>query len=504
VSSESAAGRTHPTIRKVVLFVVPVLIGVSGAAVAMLAFGKETVSMGPFRVQLSSHFGRGVTDIELPPLGRVTADTHRAPLRFSATLQNVNVSALADDVRNRGLYAVIEDVRVRALDRIAPFAARLLFVSMGGAFVLLVLAFRTRWKQVAVGMAATVLVVGGCETVAWATYRPSALLSPTYSGSLALAPKLIGPAQTAVDRIDDFRAELARVLGGAVRVYTSVQASPIVGVGEIRVLHISDIHLSPLGMSFAQQVADAFDVDFVIDTGDITSFGTPAENLILSAVPGFGRPYVFVRGNHDSAALQDAMSHIPNAIVLDGTSRTVKGLTVYGLGDPLFTPNKSFAANDQQLAAIVRGVGPRLLHDVERLPSPPDVVAVHDDRMAEAAAGFVPLVISGHFHKPSVRVVNGTLFLRVGSTGGAGANVYTQQGGVPLEAEILYFERTATPKLVAYDLIQQSPESGSLTVKRHLVVQEFGELVPTAPSPYVTPTPTESSSMSPVISPSPS
>src|SRR5439155_10422937 len=105
-----------------------------------------------------------------------------------------------------------------------------------------------------------------------------------------------------------------------------------------------------------------------------------------------------------------------------------------------------------------------------------------DDRMAEVLAGRVPLVMSGHFHAPSARADHGTVFLRAGSTGGAGATVFTQVGGVPLSAEILYFTRSDPPRLIGHDLIEQSPESGSLTVKRYLIEEEFGTLVPSPPA----------------------
>ena len=122
-----------------------------------------------------------------------------------------------------------------------------------------------------------------------------------------------------------------------------------------------------------------------------------------------------------------------------------------------------------------------------------------DDRMAEAVAGYVPLVASGHFHVPGARVMDGTLYLRIGSTGGAGAKVFTQVGGVPLSAEVLYFSRTTPRVLVGYDLIEQSPENGSLTVRRHLVSEDFGTLVPTPPSP--SPSESPSASEAPALSP---
>jgi len=467
-----------------------------------LLWGRSTVSMGPFQVLLSSRFGRGVTVISLPPFGHLTADTHVAPLRFTASLQDVRLNELAESVRQRGTDGLVDEVETDALKQVVPFALRLFGVGMAGALILGLLAFRMKWRPVAVSLLAALIAVGGSETLAWRTYHTDALLTPSYSGSLALAPKLIGPAQTAIDNIDRFRAELSRVLSGAVRVYSSIQSAPPTGSDEIRVLHISDIHLSPLGMSFAKQVADAFNVDFVLDTGDLTSFGTTVENqLILAGVASFHQPYVFVRGNHDSIVLQSDLAKIHGVIVLDGQVRRVDGLTIYGLGDPVFTPNKQAAGNDAQIAERVRSVGFHILDAVSSLRAPPDIVAVHDDRMAEAVAGYVPLVVSGHFHVPSARVKDGTLYLRVGSTGGAGANVFTQVGGVPLSAEVLYFSRTTPRVLVAYDLIEQSPANGSLTVRRHLVSEDFGSLVPTPPPPSPSPSSSPSESPSPGESP---
>ena len=111
-------------------------------------------------------------------------------------------------------------------------------------------------------------------------------------------------------------------------------------------------------MDFAQQVAESFDVDFVIDTGDITSFGTPIENLIATKIPGFERPYLFVRGSHDSIALQAEVAQVPNAIVLDGQAETIDGLTVYGLGHPAFTPARGAPVDAEDVRGARAPVGP--------------------------------------------------------------------------------------------------------------------------------------------------
>ncbi len=465
-------------------------VGIAGAWLGLAVGGRTQLSLGPFDVRAGAQFGRGGTTVLLPPLGHLTAATHIAPLRVTFSLEDVRAGQLTDLLRDGGVDAVVTSVQTGVTSRLWWLALRTLAVALAGAVALALLVYRTRWRLIAVAVAAALVATGGCEVATRASYEVRAFERPAFSGSLVLAEQLLGPVRTAADRLEAFRAELGAVVSGAARVYASIPATPIGAQDEIRVLHISDIHLSPLGIAFAQRLASAFDVDFVIDTGDLTSFGTPPEALILNAIPGFGRPYVFVRGNHDSHALQEAMQRIPNAVVLDGGTKAIDGLTVYGLGDPVFSPDKRSVLSDEQFAGVERAAGAVIGAEISVLPGPPDIVAVHDDRMAEDVAGRVPLVISGHFHRPSASVVDGTLFLRIGSTGGAGANVFTQTGGVPLSAEILHFQPGPPPVLVAYDLVAQSPETGSLTFERHLVQAE----------PLPSPTPSESPSSSPTPS----
>lgn len=462
---------------------VPVLIGVAGAWVGMVVGGHQTTVLGPFRVQLSANFGHGDTVIELPPFGTLSADTHAAPLHITATLENVGIDQLSGAIQQDGVATLVSRTQREALNAVEPFAIRLFIVAMCGAIVLSLVAFRRRWRSVLIALLAAFVAVGGTELAAYATFQPSAFAQPTFTGSLVLAHQLIGPVEIATGRLQDFTDELSRIIAGSAQVYASIQVLPGNPEQEIRVLHISDIHLSPLGMKFAQELARSFDADFVLDTGDITSFGTPAENFILSYIPGFHIPYVFVRGNHDSADLQRAVGHIKNARVLDGQTATIDGIAIYGLGDPVFTPNKLTVGDDRQIADEVASAGLRIKGDLAGRATAPDIVAVHDDRMTAGLAGEVPLVLSGHFHVTESRNVRGTLFLRVGSTGGAGANVFTQEGGIPLSAQILYFVPGSPPMLVAYDDIQQSPETGSLTVTRHLVDEGAGKLTLTPSAP---------------------
>jgi Icc-related predicted phosphoesterase len=251
------------------------------------------------------------------------------------------------------------------------------------------------------------------------------------------------------------------------------------------------MHLAPLGYQFAKQVARGFDVDFVIDTGDTTSYGTDAENFVTDVFRGFDKPIVWVRGNHDSMQLQSELQKIDNVHVLDGATVEVDGLRIYGLGHPV-PPSITREISDEDFEAAARSVDARVVEDVEAM-GPIDIIAVHDDRMAEGAAGLVPLVLSGHFHEQSTRVIAGTLFIRAGTTGASAFGTFETDEGIPLSAEVLYFEPGTPPRLVAYDLIEQSPKTGTLTVSRVVVQEEFGELTP-SPEPTPTESPTPSGS----------
>ncbi|HZD03563.1 MAG TPA: hypothetical protein VE173_01555, partial [Longimicrobiales bacterium] len=140
------------------------------------------------------------------------------------------------------------------------------------------------------------------------------------------------------------------------------------------------------------------------------------------------------------------------------------------------------------VADTVLAVGDVVADEVRDLQPPADILAVHDDRMALASAGEVPLVISGHFHETGAREVDGTLFLRLGSTGGGGLDTFAEEESIPLEAEILYLDGEPE-RLVAWDTISLDPVTQDLRVERHLPSEVLGQ-DEEEPAPIGGPTPT--------------
>ena len=415
--------------RRAVRWLAAISVGLVGATIGMALFASTVVPMGPFDVRLHAGFGTGDTDVLLPPFGSVTADTHISPLHLEAELEEVRVAEVERFVSSGGLDDLTTDVESRAVDAIPRFAAITLAAATLGAALLALLVFRRRVREIAIATLAALVVVGGSIVLAGATYAPERFRAYKASGSLTLIPQLLGPAGQTGERLDVFRTELGRIVDGAARAYASIEANPLSG-DQIRVLHISDIHLSVLGFDFAKSVADGFDVDVVLDTGDVTSFGTPADDLILNSIPKFGRPYLFVRGNHDAPSVPRTIEAFADAEVLDFEEATIDGITFFGAPDPLFNgdPDRPVETDEVDRAKLRFGEDV-LLPSLEAQERQPDVVAVHDDRVAEPLAGRVPLVVSGHYHEASAREIDGTLFLRNGTSGGAGPISFTSEGG---------------------------------------------------------------------------
>src|SRR3989442_11060552 len=95
---------------------------ISGAGFATSAFAHQIVPMGPFRVEVRAGFGRSLTDIELPPLGALHADTHSAPIRITATLRSIDVNGLRSYLQAHSIDDLTGLVQQQANDEVLSFA----------------------------------------------------------------------------------------------------------------------------------------------------------------------------------------------------------------------------------------------------------------------------------------------------------------------------------------------------------------------------------------------
>ncbi len=158
------------------------------------------------------------------------------------------------------------------------------------------------------------------------------------------------------------------------------------GEDDVSILHVSDIHLNPLGVEIVRQLATQFRVDAVLDTGDLTSFGSPVEARIGDLIADIPVPYYLAPGNHDSPEVRQALATMPNVTVLDRSMVEIDGVRVLGVADPTFT------ADNRVGTAEATAEKQRQAADVARLTKArrPDVLAVHDVALAGAVAATCP------------------------------------------------------------------------------------------------------------------
>jgi hypothetical protein len=96
-------------------------------------------------------------------------------------------------------------------------------------------------------------------------------------------------------------------------------------------------------------------------------------------------------------------------------------------------------------------MGERLASAIPFGAPPPDIAVIHDPSAAAPLDGRVPLILAGHTHRRSTRIMqSGTRLFVQGSTGGAGLRALETEKPTPIECSVLYFDR-ATKRLVAWD-----------------------------------------------------
>jgi predicted phosphodiesterase len=267
---------------------------------------------------------------------------------------------------------------------------------------------------------------------------------------------VVGNARSIVTDFNVYQEELARLVTNVTRLYDATSTLPAYqpDPGSIRVLHVSDIHLNPASWQIIGSLVKQYRIDVIIDSGDTMDHGSAAENRFLDPVRDLGAPYVWVRGNHDSAATQAYLRHLKNAHVLDGGAAvTVGGLRIAGIGDPQFTPDRSVRPGGDpaerlaglRLADAIRGQ--------QAAGTPVDIAVAHEPEAARRTDGTVPLVLAGHVHHRENRILgHGTRLKVEGSTGGGGLRAVQNRHPEKVLASVLYLDR-ATRRLQAWDEI---------------------------------------------------
>jgi len=453
------------------------LLAVIAGAIAFSVAANGHIEVGPARLVVSvSPAISPRTVVELPPFGSVEALTHRGPVRLSVRLQEIDIVGTSRLMRSGALSTPVtigpETARDLPVTGVSTLAWRLvggglLAAAIAGAVVALLL--RRSRRVLALAIVVAVVVPTAAIGVAYGTWDVSAFREPTLRGGLTYAPQLIDVFSTRVADITRLREEASTVARDLASYYADRRSLASGGAlpGTYRVLHVTDLHLDPVGAALARSIARSYDASLVIDTGDLPILGIAVETGVFESLIDTSVPRVYIPGNHDSPASVEALRQLGVTVVTSG-SVEVDGLRIFAVPDPI---SRGFGVEPDPELVKAAATSAFAAFEASLISgeATPGVVAIHNPLMEQAFVGKVPLIISGHTHSARFYREDGTARLNSGTLGGMPYDPASSGRRVlPYSASILYFTATEPRRLIAIDRIAVYPTRSS-TVSREVI-----------------------------------
>ena len=251
-----------------------VVAGLFGAWLALVVAGTTQADVGPLGVdaEVAPAWG-GQTVIEVNPVGTLVVDTHDAPLQMRIAVRAVDLDGVREIVADPTSLSSLDEELVDDLqDVLVRAAIRAALVAITGALVVGGLVLRS-WRRGLLSGAVAVGAVAGSYGIAALTFDPDAAREPRFTGVLSTAPQLVGTAEDIASNFDAYADQLAAIVTNVGKLYdTTLSLNTFAPDDEtIRLLHVSDLHLNPAAWEVIRAVADQYDVDVIVDSGDIAT-----------------------------------------------------------------------------------------------------------------------------------------------------------------------------------------------------------------------------------------
>lgn len=397
------------------------------ATVWALAAATYRIPSGTVAFSLRPALPGGQLVLPLGPAGSLSLYTYRAP--FNVTVDFAVSDRITSTAAAQRLVEGLPALQASAQAAFTHFLwsklpAWLLLGATAGALV--AAALRRRWRTLVNG---AVLGVFGAVLVGSLLLGVSLVSVDTsprieYHGLARNVPALLplvrelratsggfATLKAYVDGLEVVAGQLANQDGAARR------------DGLVRLLVVSDVHDNMYGMKLASRLAAGQDVpvDGVLLAGDETNFGTAAEaKLFVRRFSSSGAPVATVGGNHEDAAAMSVLGRAGYRI-LHLSQTNLSGITVYGDSDPL--------AYSPGVDSDLQGVSERgkvLLARLKEMPTPPQVLLVHDERQATDAIDWARnaelslTVVFGNDHIAKVERDGSLVLVDAGTAGASG------------------------------------------------------------------------------------
>jgi predicted phosphodiesterase/uncharacterized membrane protein YqjE len=432
-------------------------------------FARTVFNFDSFSFDIKMNLAvKGGTRLAIPPVGYLFFKTHQTPWEITVTLDEIDFTRLEKQLNDlppkQEWLTVLRDQLMRTITRL--FALIFFWGICGSALLLIIFRIFPTSRWFWYGTALTLILVLGLIGSTVLSYDQSAVEHPQYQGVLASAPWAMNLISMGMDHVEVIGNNLKQISQGLPMLYK--QAGQIGSLGDFRtdlvMLHVSDIHNNPAALDFVRELTANFKVQVVIDTGDLTDYGTALEAEIIKNIEEIKIPYLFIPGNHDSPLIIANLKKLGNVTVLTDGPIKFNGLVIDGVADPASSDYNSDVSSAQVMTEIRDAFSRRVLE----AESFPDIIAVHNRNLAESLIGSVPLILHGHDHKYLLTIKGRTIIDDAGATGAAGLRGITKKG-VPYSASILYWQKNTAGKLQlqAIDSISIDGTKGKFSLERH-------------------------------------
>ncbi len=464
------------------------VFSLAGMGVALRAFSTASYQVGPAQMSISTSFAdHGSVDVYVPIVDwGVRAEPYTAPIRMSATLVSVNRAAALrtlqtpDDARAR-LTAVEDGAPAAVRDALRRAALLVVLGGIAGGLVggLVLHAVRPRRRVLLLGAAAGLTAAVCTIAVCALTLRSpdyGVFRQPTFYAHGGDLPRLLALSDRLTAAGDSYQSSYQQALTG-LDTLVAAAAGDRPAVEERSFMVASDIHANFLTLPAFARYSDHRPVFLV---GDFALQGTPIEASIAQRAATLGHPTVVVSGNHDSPVVMQSLAEA-GAIVLthagrlaaDGTVHgsaveSVAGLLVAGYEDPLASQAGSLGHRLDLTPAELADETTTVEAWFDGLFPRPDIVLVHDFRVAEALRLHVAaedgarlIILTGHDHRQHVDRTGNVVEVDGGTLGAGGVFAVGHASAGFAEVHLMPDGWPA-----AVDLISADPISGDASARR--------------------------------------
>jgi len=457
---------------------IPLFMALAGSVVAVSLFSRTTITWDAFSFDFTLElFDHGITQLTIPPLGNIAAHTHDTPLKLTVELKSVDLTLLQQMIdegfaKQEFLAAAQQTIITSA----RSVVLRLLFLGgLGGAAGVLLLHSK-KYRDYIRGIVAGVLVMSVLIYGTYNTFRAEEFLTPQYSGILEAAPWMVGMAEEALANFDTLGEEMRLVAENLYNLYARIEnLKPAADPADLTLLHVSDIHNNPAAYDFIAQVAANFQVDAIVDTGDITDFGTPLETLLVERLADLRIPYLITPGNHDSPQVVASLAKMTNVIVMDGELKSVQGLKILGFADEASKSQDIGSLDNAGVQEESRRIASKIA-SLKETDQAPDLLMVHNHRLARSLTGQAPVIIFGHDHRLQIDEEKESVLIDAGTSGAAGVRGLTTSVEVPYSVVLLRFTlKDDQYHLLSADTIEVYNLKSGFALERVLFSNSAGE-----------------------------